>query len=493
MASTYTTRLNLEKPGTGEQDGTWGGTLNTNYDSLDVVIGGYLSKSVAGASDVTLTSGEYANPVIECTGTLTGNINLIVPALERPYDIMNSTSGAFTLTVKTSGGTGVSVPQGGSARVVCDGTNVEQILASSSTGLADVVDDTTPQLGGSLDTNSKSINYSEGSAVSSGTTADIWATDGNTVHVTGTTTITGLGTAPRVGAIRNVVFDGALTLTHSSSLILPGGANITTAAGDCMIVYADTTSIARILAYTKADGTAVVVAAGGGGGGSVEVGMISDYAGSSAPSGWLLCYGQAISRTTYSDLYAIVGTTYGVGDGSTTFNLPDLRGRVVAGKDNMGGVSANRLTDASGGLNGDTLGDTGGSETHTLSGAESGTSAHQHATTGLTTDNESSHTHAAGTLAAASDGAHTHSGTFLIGGSDDPAAGTGGTLGATSSGSVGSGGAHTHTISGSSAAGSAHNHSLSGSVDASSAAAASSAHNNVQPTIILNKIIYTGV
>ncbi len=106
-------------------------------------------------------------------------------------------------------------------------------------------------------------------------------------------------------------------------------------------------------------------------------GMLMPYAGASAPSGWLLCYGQAISRTTYADLFTAIGTVYGVGDGSSTFNLPDLRGRVVAGQDDMGGSSANRLTDAvTGGLNGDTLGDTGGTESHTLTTAQ--LPAHSH-------------------------------------------------------------------------------------------------------------------
>jgi len=99
-------------------------------------------------------------------------------------------------------------------------------------------------------------------------------------------------------------------------------------------------------------------------------GIVLPYAGASAPTGYLLCYGQAVDRTTYADLFTAISTTYGVGDGSTTFNLPDLRGRVVAGQDNMGGTSADRLTDQSGGLDGDTLGDTGGSETHTLTTAE---------------------------------------------------------------------------------------------------------------------------
>jgi microcystin-dependent protein len=61
------------------------------------------------------------------------------------------------------------------------------------------------------------------------------------------------------------------------------------------------------------------------------VGMLSPYGGTSAPSGWLLCDGSAVSRTTYSDLFGVIGTTYGVGDGSTTFNLPDMRAAVPVG------------------------------------------------------------------------------------------------------------------------------------------------------------------
>jgi microcystin-dependent protein len=69
--------------------------------------------------------------------------------------------------------------------------------------------------------------------------------------------------------------------------------------------------------------------------GDIEIadfrGLVLPYAGSSAPTGWLLCDGAEISRTTYSDLFALIGTTYGVGNGSTTFNIPDLRGRVIMG------------------------------------------------------------------------------------------------------------------------------------------------------------------
>ena len=109
---------------------------------------------------------------------------------------------------------------------------------------------------------------------------------------------------------------------------------------------------------------------------ALPTGAVLPFAGASAPSGHLLCFGQAISRSTYSDLFTAIGTVYGVGNGSTTFNIPDLRGRVVAGQDDMGGTSANRLTDQSGGVDGDVLGDTGGAETHTLTVAQLASHSH---------------------------------------------------------------------------------------------------------------------
>lgn len=115
-------------------------------------------------------------------------------------------------------------------------------------------------------------------------------------------------------------------------------------------------------------------------------GIIFDYAGSTAPDGFLMCYGQAVSRTTYAALFDVIGTTYGVGDGSTTFNVPDLRGRACVGRDNMGGTAANRMT-ASGGVTGTTLGAVGGAETHTLTTAQM--PAHTHANT----LNDTGHTH----------------------------------------------------------------------------------------------------
>lgn len=113
----------------------------------------------------------------------------------------------------------------------------------------------------------------------------------------------------------------------------------------------------------------------------IPLGVVWDYtAGEEVLPGFIFPYGQAISRTTYAAYFAKVGTTYGVGNGSTTFNVPDICGRTVFGKDNMGGVSKDRLTAQSGGINGDVLGAVGGAERHQLTEPE--LAMHNHTKTG---------------------------------------------------------------------------------------------------------------
>jgi len=72
---------------------------------------------------------------------------------------------------------------------------------------------------------------------------------------------------------------------------------------------------------------------------ALPAGVMIDFAGTTAPSGWIMCDGAAVSRTVYAGLFAAIGTTYGTGDGSTTFNLPDFRGRFARYMDNMGTVA----------------------------------------------------------------------------------------------------------------------------------------------------------
>jgi microcystin-dependent protein len=104
---------------------------------------------------------------------------------------------------------------------------------------------------------------------------------------------------------------------------------------------------------------------------NVPIGSCIDFFGATAPnSSFVLAYGQAISRTAYSTVFAIFGTNYGTGDGSTTFNIPDLRGRIVAGKDDMGGSAASRLTSSYFGTSAASVGATGGAESLALSLAQ---------------------------------------------------------------------------------------------------------------------------
>jgi hypothetical protein len=131
MASTYSDRLKLELMETGANANTWGNNTNTNLQTVDAFTAGFLSKSVAGSANVTLTTAnasataEASNKVLDLNGTLTGNITVFVPQVENNYLVYNNTSGSFTLDVAATDGTGTSISQGGYAWIYCDGTNVE--------------------------------------------------------------------------------------------------------------------------------------------------------------------------------------------------------------------------------------------------------------------------------------------------------------------------------------------------------------------------------
>jgi microcystin-dependent protein len=131
----------------------------------------------------------------------------------------------------------------------------------------------------------------------------------------------------------------------------------------------------------------------GGTVGAVPVGSVTAYAGSTAPSGWLLCFGQAVDRTAYAQLFGVISTTYGTGDGSSTFNLPDLRGRVPAGKDDMGGSAASRLTSTTITSGAATLGNSGGAQTHTMTTSEMPSHTH---TQNAHTHTQDAHSHGPG-------------------------------------------------------------------------------------------------
>lgn len=204
---------------------------------------------------------------------------------------------------------------------------------------------------------------------------------------------------------------GVITIDPNLTETIDGSTTLAVNAGESVLIYCTGTAWVTI---GKSSG--------------VPSGSITGYGGTSAPSGWLLCDGSAISRTTYASLFSAIGTTFGVGDGSSTFNIPDARGRVIVGKDDMGGSAASRITSAGSGITGTTLGATGGAETHTLTEAQM-----------------PAHTHTAGNPATQGEGYHLGGG----GGTVEPGA------------------------------------------VATSSTGGSQAHNNTQPSIVCNYIIKT--
>lgn len=110
---------------------------------------------------------------------------------------------------------------------------------------------------------SKALWLAKGAAVAAATTCNIWATDGNALHITGTGgPITSFGTAPQAGAAKIVIVDDVVTLTNGANLVLPTAADIVTQAGDTFIVFADTTAKMYVFGYTRADGTPLKIADG---------------------------------------------------------------------------------------------------------------------------------------------------------------------------------------------------------------------------------------
>lgn len=162
----------------------------------------------------------------------------------------------------------------------------------------------------------------------------------------------------------------------------------------------------------------------------VPAGTILQYAGMLPPNGWLLCDGRTVSRASYAGLFAILGVLYGSGDGATTFHLPDFRGRVAVGLDNMGVGSANRITS----VQADVLGGNGGMESIALSGdiPLSGTVG----STTLATAQIPSHTHPLGWEGVNRSGTKAYRNGQIVDGSLVTDA-------------TGGGGSHTHSLSGS--------------------------------------------
>jgi len=170
-----------------------------------------------------------------------------------------------------------------------------------------------------------------------------------------------------------IVATAAITVSLTAVATVEDGFHFTLrndSASDCTIDPSGAETIDGATTTTVPAGASLDVTCSGSAwytmrGASISpTGTVADYAGSSVPSGWLECAGTAVSRTTYAALFAAIGTTWGSGDGSTTFNLPDFRGRARIGKGTGSGLTARSLAA------------TGGVETHPLTEAELATHTH---------------------------------------------------------------------------------------------------------------------
>ena len=300
-----------------------------------------------------------------------------------------------------------------------------------------------------------------------------------------------------VDALQSVAPDPAVKLrqgviqsVQTSSVTLTIGGSATAVSGvKYLSSYSPTVGDTVWLATDGRDWLVIgKLGPGSGGGGSIvealPAGSIIEWGGATAPANWLIADGSAVSRTTYASLFAAIGTTFGAGDGSTTFNLPDMRGRVPVGKN--GGTFG-------------TLGATGGAETVALTLAQM--PGHSHAVT--ITDPGHTHSNTLTNATVASDG-HTHgSGSLMANiwvGYWRTTSGNSWT--ATNSGGVTApGGSTTSTTSGAAINGSTAGNSGSVTVGITNASkttgitastdtqGSGSAHSNLQPYQVVNYII----
>lgn len=300
MASTYTTSLKIQEIANGEQSGYWGTTTNTNWTLIE--------QAVAGVQSIVMSNADYTMTNLNGVSDEARNAVLVVTgtnsAIRKVIAPLNQPK-LYVVSNQTTGGYAITI--------------------GASTGTyVTIPNGVTAQV------------YTDGTNFYSSQTGS--AGDFN---VSGNETIAG-----NMSVGGNTTLSGTLSVTGAASLTTGSISGIVTAP--TAAVGTNTTQIAT---------TAFVVA------NAVITGAIQMWPTNSAPTGYLICDGSAVSRTTYSALFAVIGTTFGAGDTTTTFNLPNYADRMAIGK---GTIAAS-------------IGATGGSKdaivvshTHTATSVDSG-------------------------------------------------------------------------------------------------------------------------
>jgi len=236
MASTYTGNTGLEKIGSGEQAGAWGTTTNTNFDIIDDALNGVLSITVSGNTTLTTSDGVLSNghhKVILLIDNVSGAFNLTIAPndVQKLYFIKNATDQIATILQGGGSGTTVTLAAGTSGIIYADGTGSNANVGTIST---DLLGDTSPQLGGNLDTNGKNINFGDAGTAGSDDTLQFGASqdlkifhDGSNSVIrdsgTGNLQLSGSQVDIKGGAdegetMATFVDNGAVSLFHDNSV-----------------------------------------------------------------------------------------------------------------------------------------------------------------------------------------------------------------------------------------------------------------------------------
>lgn len=239
--STYSTNLRITLIGTGEEQGTWGNTTNTNLGTLlEQAITGYAAITVSDIGDTTLTtangsSDQARNMVLNLTGTISAARNVICPGTPKVYIVKNATTGGFAVTFKVSGQTGVLIPNGAIYLIYVDGTDARQATGDVTSGGTGLSSYTTGDIlyASGTSTIAKLADVATGNALISGGVgvAPSYGKIGLTTHVSGTLPATNGGTGLSTYAVGDIVYANTTSTLASLAGVATGNALISGGVG----------------------------------------------------------------------------------------------------------------------------------------------------------------------------------------------------------------------------------------------------------------------